>query len=168
VTAESRHAIPLPDPFPQSRGHALVVPRAHVASIFDLPAGALADVLGLVAQVRAALVGHGRHPPDHPIPPWARPDAEPDFIGEATCWSQRTNMMNMSYGSVEADHESAARGGARQAPKAAARAAIGAGDGVGKRDGHTTRRHTSVGSARGTRSPLVLRVVYLLAWIAAV
>jgi diadenosine tetraphosphate (Ap4A) HIT family hydrolase len=62
LLAESRHAIALPDPFPQSRGHALVVPRAHVASIFDLPADAQADVLGLVARVRAALMSE--HAPD--------------------------------------------------------------------------------------------------------
>jgi diadenosine tetraphosphate (Ap4A) HIT family hydrolase len=62
LPAESAHTIVLPDPFPQSRGHALVVPRAHVASIFDLPANAQADVLRLVARVRSSLMAE--HAPD--------------------------------------------------------------------------------------------------------
>lgn len=44
------------DGFPLSRGHALVVPRTHAASLFDLPAETQASVWALVTEVRATLV----------------------------------------------------------------------------------------------------------------
>ena len=43
------------DGFPISAGHTLVVPRLHVASLFELPAPELAAVWEFVARVRAEL-----------------------------------------------------------------------------------------------------------------
>ena len=43
------------DDFPISEGHTLVVPRSHVASLFDLPASELAEVWKFVSRVRAEL-----------------------------------------------------------------------------------------------------------------
>ena len=55
VTAESGHAVAFPDGFPVSRGHTLVVPRRHVASIYELSEDEQADVWQLVARVREQL-----------------------------------------------------------------------------------------------------------------
>src|SRR5438067_2283518 len=52
---ESVSAFALWDGFPISEGHTLVVPRLHVASLFDLPAPDLAAVWKFVACVRAEL-----------------------------------------------------------------------------------------------------------------
>ena len=52
---ESSNALALWDGFPISEGHTLVVPRLHVASLFDLPAPDLAAVWEFVARVRAEL-----------------------------------------------------------------------------------------------------------------
>jgi diadenosine tetraphosphate (Ap4A) HIT family hydrolase len=43
------------DAYPISDGHTLVVPRKHVASLFDLPAEEYAALWGLVAEVRSRL-----------------------------------------------------------------------------------------------------------------
>ena len=43
------------DGFPVSEGHALVIPKAHVASIYDLPAQDLQELWNLVAKVRQEL-----------------------------------------------------------------------------------------------------------------
>lgn len=43
------------DSFPVSKGHTLVVPVRHVASIFDLTADELAELWRVVAQVRQQL-----------------------------------------------------------------------------------------------------------------
>lgn len=56
------HAIAIPDAFPVSSGHTLVIPRTHVESVFDLPEDALRDVWQLVTQVRTLL--QERHQPD--------------------------------------------------------------------------------------------------------
>ena len=48
-------AIAFADGFPVSRGHTLVVPKRHVASVFELGAAELASLWLLVAEVRAAL-----------------------------------------------------------------------------------------------------------------
>lgn len=56
------HATAIPDVFPVSPGHTLVIPRSHVESIFHLPEDALREVWELVARVRALL--HERHDPD--------------------------------------------------------------------------------------------------------
>ena len=52
---ESSSSFALWDGFPISEGHTLVVPRVHVASLFDLPASDLAAVWEFVARVRAEL-----------------------------------------------------------------------------------------------------------------
>jgi diadenosine tetraphosphate (Ap4A) HIT family hydrolase len=56
-TAESLHAVAIKDGSPLTRGHTLVIPRRHVASIYDLPEAEQADVWALVAQVRSQLAG---------------------------------------------------------------------------------------------------------------
>src|SRR5262245_10082232 len=53
---EDEFAVALPDAFPVAPGHTLVVPRRHVASLFDLPDEDQAAVWRLVARVRALLV----------------------------------------------------------------------------------------------------------------
>lgn len=55
VVAQSRHAVAIRDGYPVSRGHTLVVPKAHVKSLFDLSTEAQADVWHLVAKVRDQL-----------------------------------------------------------------------------------------------------------------
>ncbi len=49
-------ALAIPDAFPVCGGHTLVVPRAHVASVFDLPPAVQAQLWRLVADVRALLI----------------------------------------------------------------------------------------------------------------
>lgn len=44
------------DGYPISKGHALVVPKRHVASIFNLSDGELTDLWSLVSVVRQRLV----------------------------------------------------------------------------------------------------------------
>jgi diadenosine tetraphosphate (Ap4A) HIT family hydrolase len=58
----SDHAIALPDAFPISDGHTLVVPRRHVESVFDLRPEEQADLWLLVARVRRKLIAD--HDPD--------------------------------------------------------------------------------------------------------
>jgi diadenosine tetraphosphate (Ap4A) HIT family hydrolase len=53
--AASQHAVAVGDDYPLTRGHTLVLPRRHVASIYDLPQAEQADVWALVAQVRSQL-----------------------------------------------------------------------------------------------------------------
>jgi diadenosine tetraphosphate (Ap4A) HIT family hydrolase len=53
-------AVALPDGFPVTPGHTLVVPRRHVASLFELAEGEQAAVWRLVAQVRELLVAELR------------------------------------------------------------------------------------------------------------
>ena len=62
VVAESRHALAFRDRYPVSRGHTLVVPRAHAATIFDQSADVQADIWRLVARVRNEL--QFEHNPD--------------------------------------------------------------------------------------------------------
>ena len=47
--------VALRDGFPVSKGHALIVPRNHVASVFDLPAEEQQSLWKLVAEVRIML-----------------------------------------------------------------------------------------------------------------
>ena len=49
-------ALALRDAFPISEGHTLVVPRRHVASLFDLTPEEQTELWQLVAHVRAELV----------------------------------------------------------------------------------------------------------------
>lgn len=53
--ASGRSAVAIPDSFPVSPGHMLVVPRRHVADLFDLSPEELADIWHLVAEVKASL-----------------------------------------------------------------------------------------------------------------
>ena len=62
VIAESRHAVAIPDGFPVSRGHTLVIPKARVTSVFDLDPEAQEDLWRLVARVRSDL--QSKHDPD--------------------------------------------------------------------------------------------------------
>jgi diadenosine tetraphosphate (Ap4A) HIT family hydrolase len=55
IYVENDVAIAIPDAFPIAQGHTLVVPRRHVASIFDLSEDEQAAVWRLVTQVRAKL-----------------------------------------------------------------------------------------------------------------
>ncbi len=53
--AHNEFALALADGFPVSEGHTLVVPRRHVASLFDLNQDERAAVWALVAEVRERL-----------------------------------------------------------------------------------------------------------------
>src|SRR5688572_19080898 len=53
---ENEFAVAIPDRFPVSEGHTLVIPKQHLVSLFDLPAIERAGVWSLVAQVRARLL----------------------------------------------------------------------------------------------------------------
>lgn len=55
VISKSRHAVAIRDRYPVSRGHVLVVPKAHVKSLFDLNTETQADLWRLVAKVRSDL-----------------------------------------------------------------------------------------------------------------
>lgn len=55
VVCETPEAVALLDGYPLSPGHTLVVPRLHVASLFDAPPSVLAAVWALVGEVRARL-----------------------------------------------------------------------------------------------------------------
>jgi len=56
IRLESEFAVSFLDGFPVSNGHTLVVPKRHVASLFELPAEEQAAVWTLVTQVRALLL----------------------------------------------------------------------------------------------------------------
>ena len=52
IWMKSEHALALPDGFPVTEGHTLVIPRRHVASVFDLTDEEQIQVWTFVAQVR--------------------------------------------------------------------------------------------------------------------
>src|SRR5687767_15160563 len=56
IHLEREFAVALLDGFPITTGHTLVIPKRHVATLFDLPDEELAAVWMLVALVRAKLV----------------------------------------------------------------------------------------------------------------
>ena len=56
VVLENDFAAAFPDGFPIAEGHTLVVPKRHVASLFDLTPEEQAAVWSLVAQVRDGLM----------------------------------------------------------------------------------------------------------------
>src|SRR3954469_7932411 len=56
IREESAFAAALLDAFPVTPGHTLVIPKRHVASLFDLPDEEQAAVWRLVGQVRAQLL----------------------------------------------------------------------------------------------------------------
>lgn len=58
---DPKHAVAFPDGSPVSNGHTLVVPKRHVASLWDLPPSEQHDIWDLVSQVRALLTS--RHSP---------------------------------------------------------------------------------------------------------
>lgn len=60
IRVESEFAVAFLDGFPVTQGHTLVIPKRHVASLFELPEMEQAEVWKLVAQVRAMLVGELR------------------------------------------------------------------------------------------------------------
>ena len=60
ITLGSGAAVAFPDAFPVAEGHTLVVPRRHVASLFDLPEEEQAALWRLVALVRGKLASELR------------------------------------------------------------------------------------------------------------
>lgn len=62
IWLETDRAVAVPDNYPATDGHCLVVPRRHVASLWDLPSDEQLEVWELVADVRADL--QDRHAPD--------------------------------------------------------------------------------------------------------
>jgi diadenosine tetraphosphate (Ap4A) HIT family hydrolase len=56
IMLESDSAVALRDAFPVAEGHTLVIPKRHVASLFDLPEEDQAAVWKLVAFVRERLI----------------------------------------------------------------------------------------------------------------
>jgi diadenosine tetraphosphate (Ap4A) HIT family hydrolase len=56
IFAENEFTAAFADAFPVTEGHTLVVPKRHVASLFDLPAEEQAAVWRLVALVRGKLM----------------------------------------------------------------------------------------------------------------
>jgi diadenosine tetraphosphate (Ap4A) HIT family hydrolase len=55
ILAESERSLAFLDSYPVSSGHALVVPRRHLVSIWDLSAGEYADAFNLVRRVKDLL-----------------------------------------------------------------------------------------------------------------
>src|SRR5690348_6893859 len=53
---ESEYAVALQDKYPVSEGHTLIVPRRHVASIFDLESREQAAMWSMLTQVRSLLI----------------------------------------------------------------------------------------------------------------
>jgi len=60
IILENEFAAALPDGYPIADGHTLVVPKRHVASLFELSEEEQAAVWTLVAQVRGKLVAEIR------------------------------------------------------------------------------------------------------------
>jgi diadenosine tetraphosphate (Ap4A) HIT family hydrolase len=56
IALEDDWSAAFPDAFPVAEGHTLVVPRRHVASLFDLPEQEQAALWRLVALVRGKLM----------------------------------------------------------------------------------------------------------------
>lgn len=52
IVASNEHALAVHDNYPLAEGHVLVVPRKHVASIFDTEVRVRAAIWGLVDRVR--------------------------------------------------------------------------------------------------------------------
>ena len=60
IRMESEFAVAFPDGFPVTQGHTLVIPRRHVASLYELSDEEQAAVWRLVAQLRASLIAELR------------------------------------------------------------------------------------------------------------
>jgi len=114
ILAENDHAVAVADGFPVSPGHALIVPRRHVASLFETTEEERRAIWALLEEVRRILVE--KHTPDgfnigvndgaaagqtvmhlhvHLIPRYAGDAAEPRggvrwiFPGKAAYWKER-------------------------------------------------------------------------------
>lgn len=57
--AENTAAVAIADAFPVADGHTLVVPKRHVASIFDLTDDEQASLWRLVSAVRQVVIAGG-------------------------------------------------------------------------------------------------------------
>lgn len=55
IITESENVIAIVDRYPITKGHALVLPKEHVVSLFDLAPKRIADVWRMVSEVRAIL-----------------------------------------------------------------------------------------------------------------
>ncbi len=55
IILESEHALAILDGYPVSRGHTLVIPKAHAPSLFSMSLDVQADIWRLVAEVRDEL-----------------------------------------------------------------------------------------------------------------
>ena len=62
ILAENAHALAFLDTYPVSRGHALIVPRRHALTIFELSDEEYADCFGLVRPLKDLLLA--RFAPD--------------------------------------------------------------------------------------------------------
>lgn len=60
IRVESEFAVASLDRFPVTQGHTLVIPKRHVASLYELSIDEQLDVWRLVAQVRASLIAELR------------------------------------------------------------------------------------------------------------
>jgi diadenosine tetraphosphate (Ap4A) HIT family hydrolase len=56
IYLENASAVAFPDGFPVATGHTLVIPRRHVASLFDLPENEQEALWKLVALARGKLI----------------------------------------------------------------------------------------------------------------
>ena len=56
LSIEAEHALAVPDAFPVTKGHTLVVPRKHVTSIYELKEPEQQGMWKLVAEVRERLL----------------------------------------------------------------------------------------------------------------
>ncbi len=56
IIVENEFSFAIPDGFPVTEGHALVLPRKHVASLFDLPQEEQAGLWRLVGLARSVLL----------------------------------------------------------------------------------------------------------------
>lgn len=66
IIASSALSLAFYDGFPVSPGHALIIPRRHVASFFDLTEEERADIMALLDRVKA-LVDQRFHPDGYNI-----------------------------------------------------------------------------------------------------
>ena len=62
ILAESSHCVAIRDVYPVAAGHALVLPRRHVASVFQLDPDEWTDLWALVRHVREMLGDEGAAP----------------------------------------------------------------------------------------------------------
>ncbi len=56
IWIEQEHALAVPDAYPVTDGHTLVIPRKHVASIYELSADQQQAVWQMVSEVRSRLL----------------------------------------------------------------------------------------------------------------